>query len=232
MVRVLSVAPHLTSTPAVSEGSNPAVPVFGAGPAIDKRQFFEQIRKTLFNNALRQAQVNGIEAILNGWLSSPYRDIRWLAYMLATAYHETAFTMQPIKEYGSNEYLRLNYDVTGRNPTRARQMGNTLPGDGIKYAGRGFVQLTWKNNYRRAGQQLGVDLVGNPNRALELPIATKIMIEGMVNGWFTGRKLADYFNDGRADWTNARRIINGTDRAERLGSIARNFYQALVVATT
>jgi putative chitinase len=222
-------------SPVKSKQIRPTVPVAGplltAQPTLNRQVFFNAIREPLFNNSLKHSQINGIEAILNGWQDKGYTDLRWLAYMLATTHHETAFTMQPLKEYGSNEFLRLNYDISGRNPDKARLMGNTAPGDGVKFAGRGFVQLTWKNNYRRAGQHLGIDLVGNPNKALELPVATQILVEGMAGGWFTGHKLGDYFNDSRADWTSARHIINGSDRAERIGSLARLFYQALMVAS-
>ena len=62
--------------------------------------------------------------------------------------------MQPIPEYGSDERKKRLYDVEGANPDRAKKNGNTAPGDGVLYAGRGFVQLTWKNNYQRLGQPL------------------------------------------------------------------------------
>jgi len=125
----------------------------------------------------------------------------------------------------------MMYDPTGARPGLALRHGNTSPGDGPRYCGRGFVQLTWKCNYEKAGKVLGVDLVGNPDLALELPIATRLLFEGMQRGWFTGRKLADHFSPDREDWVGARRIINGTDKANLVASYARHYYAALSYTT-
>ena len=125
--------------------------------------------------------------------------LSWCAYALATAYHETAHTMQPIKEYGGPKYFTRMYDPTGTRPKLAASMGNTSAGDGPKYCGRGYVQLTWKNNYARAGKAIRVDLVNNPDLAMQPDNAARIMREGMVDGWFTGKAFKDYLPDGRAD---------------------------------
>src|SRR5205814_10581651 len=118
-------------------------------------------------------------------------DIRWLASMLATTFHETARTMQPICEIGRGKGMRY----------------------GTTYYGRGFVQLTWESNYRKASAVVAVDLVAHPGRALELPIAATIMFDGMIRGWFTGHKLADTIAGERCDYVESRRIINGLDKA-------------------
>ena len=128
---------------------------------IDRAAFFPVVRRDIFHGHLTQAQVDGMNFILDTWDKSAFTDFRWLAYMLGTAYHETAATMQPIKEYGSVAYFTRMYDVRGRRPDTARRMGNTKPGDGAKYCGRGYVQLTWKSNYDRAGHLLGIDLVSH-----------------------------------------------------------------------
>lgn len=210
--------------------------------AIDREKFFPEIRVAVFHGHLKQSQVDGINIILDAWEKSGFTDLRWLAYMLGTAYHETAATMQPIHEYGSDAYFTRMYGVEGRRPEVARQMGNTEPGDGIKYCGRGFVQLTWKNNYALMGRILGVDLVENPDLAMEPDVAVKIMFEGMTRReilfeehptvsdakyTFTGRALEDYFNDDAEEWINARRIINGTDHAQMIADTAGDFYVAL-----
>jgi predicted chitinase len=196
---------------------------------INRKAFFDAVRPRLFSGAMAQAQVDGLEVLLTTW-ERDYRDevtISQLAYILATAYHETARTMQPVKEFGGAAYLANNYDVTGKNPERARKHGNDKVGDGIKYAGRGYVQLTWKNNYRRMGQLLGVDLVAFPDRAMEPVLAARIMFDGMVDGIFTGRKLTDYIKGDLVDYVNVRRIVNGTDRAELIAGYARQFEAAL-----
>lgn len=198
---------------------------------MNKAKFFKSVRDSLFNGTMTQKQVEGIELIYDsatekGWLKS------WIAYALATAYHETAKTMQPISEYGNNGYFENNYGCMGKNPTRAKLMGNTNLGDGIKYRGRGYVQLTWKNNYKQAGDYLGVDLVNNPDLALDKEVATKILIWGMLKGKFTGKKLSDYLpvnHGGYAQFMLARNIINGRDKAALIAGYALKFQEAMAV---
>ncbi len=196
---------------------------------IDRDFFFQRIRQTLFAGAIQPKQAKGLTAILDRWDHEHGNsgDLRQCAYILATAFHETATTMQPIRERGGKAYLRANYDVAGDNPVRARTNGNTEPGDGARYSGRGYVQLTWKNNYRRIGDLIGVDLVGNPDKALEPELAATILILGMQAGWFTGRRLADYFSGSRAEWMQARRIVNGLDQAGLIAGYGRRFFAAM-----
>jgi putative chitinase len=196
--------------------------------AINRAFFFEQAKIRLFNGSFSQKQVDGLAVIVDRWETKhAAEDDRWLAYMLATAHHETDRKMQPIKEYGGPAYFKKMYDVTGNRPSLAKSMGNTQPGDGARYFGRGFVQLTWKSNYKRAGDKIGVDLVAHPDRALELGAATEIMFAGMIEGWFTGKKLSQYFNATTENWVNARRIINGLDKANLIADYAKRYYGAI-----
>jgi putative chitinase len=197
---------------------------------INRDKFFPAVRAQVFGGTLTQPQVDGINAILDAWEASGLTDLRWLAYMLATAFWETARTMQPIKEYGGNAYYTKLYDVTGDYPDRARRMGNTEPGDGPRYCGRGYPQLTWKSNYAKMSPIVGVDLVADPDRAMEPAIAIAIMFEGMVRGMYTGVGLSRYFDADTEDWVNARRIINGLDHAQEIAGTARAFHAALQVA--
>lgn len=156
----------------------------------------------------------------------------WTAYGLATSYHETAGTMQPVHEYGGDAYLRRNYDIQGARPDKARELGNLSPGDGVKYAGRGFVQLTGKGNYAKAGAALGVDLVSNPALALQPDIAAAIMVRGMSEGWFTGKRLSTFIAQGAqgsvSKFRECRRIINGLDKADTIADYADRFQKALI----
>ncbi len=187
----------------------------------DRAAFFAAVRSSLFGGKLTADQVSGMEAILDEWRAQGLTDKRWLAYMLATTMHETAGTMQPITEYGGRKYFD-KYD-TGR---LAKDLGNTpeADGDGFLYRGRGFVQITGRANYRKFG------IEANPDKALELTTAVKILFQGMRNGVFTGKKLADYFSAAKADWVNARRIINGTDRAADIAALGQKFLRAIEIA--
>lgn len=180
---------------------------------INREFFYSSVRNSLFHGKLKQAQVNGMNAILDEWEKNYSNgDDRFLAYMLATTFHETATTMQPIEEYGRG---------------KGRTYGKPDPISGKVYFGRGFVQLTWKANYEKFAKLLKVDLVSNPELALNLDVSTKILFVGMVKGLFTGKKLADYFDGAKEDWVNARRIINGTDKAQLIAGYGRGFYAAV-----
>lgn len=191
--------------------------------------FFDRIRVPIFDGALTQSQVEGCLLLL-----SAFRDARWplawAAYGFATAYHETGATMQPIAERGGDAYFKKMYDPQGSRPSLARAHGNTISGDGVKYRGRGFVQITWKDNYRKASRIVGLDLVAEPDLAMRPNVAIAIMIDGMATGWFTGKKNADYLNSSRPNYYAARRIINGTDKAAAIALLAEKFEAALKAA--
>jgi putative chitinase len=207
---------------------------------IDRRAFFDKVRTELFSGELTQPQVDGIAAILDAFETRrPTGDRRWLAYALATAHHETAFTFQPVSERGTAAYFERLYGIAGGNPERARRMGNLVPGDGARYHGRGLVQLTFKANYaamathltRLAGKP--VDLVGEPDLACRLDYAVEILLHGMERGVFTDHRLAEYFRRDtsgrptREAWVGARAIVNGRDRAEAIAGYGRTFLVAL-----
>ena len=152
-------------------------------------------------------------------------DLRWAAYMLATVKHECADQWAPIVERGSVAYFE-KYDA---DTQLGQRLGNTVDGDGYRYRGRGYVQITGKANYERLGRAIGLgdDLVENPDRALEPEISYKIMSFGMRRGSFTGKKLSDYINAIGCDYANARRIINGKDRAELIAGYATTIERVL-----
>lgn len=129
-----------------------------------------------------------------------------LAYIFATSFHESRLT--PIKEWGSEAYLKdKKY---------------------FPYFGRGYVQLTWDYNYKKEGERLGIDLLGDPDLALDVDVAANILVHGMVKGSFTGKKLSDYITANKTDFPNARRIINGTDKMELIAGYASKFMNAIV----
>lgn len=195
----------------------------------DRQVFFARIRNTACKGHLAQEQVDGAETLLSLFEAHDW-PLAWAAYGFATAFWETDFTLQPIAEKGGTAYLTRMYDVTGNRPTLARRMGNTRPGDGVRFCGRGYVQLTWYANYKKAKFATGVDLLANPARAMEPVLAGRIMISGMTEGWFTGKRMADYLNTRAPDYINARRIINGTDKAAPIAALAHQFEAALRAA--
>lgn len=159
------------------------------------------------------------------------------AYALATAYHETAHTMQPIKERGGEAYFRRRYDIKGQRPDKARDLGNLTPGDGARFAGRGFVQLTGRTNYTRATAELrqrgiDADLVAAPDRAMEPGIAALVLVAGMAGGWFTSRRIGDDLpptGPARTEqFERSRDIVNGSDRDEMIAGYAMKFQKALL----
>jgi len=199
---------------------------------INRKFFYDFVRSHLFDGTLKQKQVDGLNVLLDYWdQEMADEDDRWLAYVLATTHHEVDRSMQPIREVGSASYFRRRYDIEGERPKVARQLGNLQPGDGAKYYGRGFVQLTGRKNYQDWSERLGVKLTANPDLALDTQIATRIIFEGMRLGTFTGKKLGHYFNDKKEDWVNARRIINGVDKANLIAGYARQYYAAISYTT-
>ena len=122
-----------------------------------------------------------------------------ICYIMATIQHETAGTYKPIAEYG------------GKNRRYA------------PYYGRGFVQLTWKFNYEKYSELLNRDFVNHPDQVMDPAVSLFIIVHGMKNGIFTGKKLSDYISASHVDFENARRIINGMDRANLIAGYAKKW---------
>jgi hypothetical protein len=186
----------------------------------DRETYFDAVRQNPFGGQLSQSQVDAQEQLLANFeldIYAKYADLRWIAYMLATTFHETAQTMQPISEYGHGE---------------GHEYGIEDPETGQTYYGRGYVQLTWRDNYRRATQKLELfgadDLEWHAGQALEPGIAFEVMAVGMTEGWFTGEALPDYFNEMTDDPVNARAIINND--VASMGETIAGYYHAFLTA--
>jgi len=185
---------------------------------VDPVKFFDAIRPTLFHGSMTELQVAGITAILEAWtVHAPASDPRFIADSLGQVYWETEYTMQPIEEVGHGE---------------GRAYGKPAGPYGQRYFGRGFVQLTWLAVYQHAETRLrfhniAANLVETPDLALRPDIAAAILVFGMTEGWFTGRRLAQFFDGTRSDWVDARTIINGHDKAALIAGFALHFYHGL-----
>ena len=181
---------------------------------------FKVLRRELFPT-LSQVQVDSLNYLVK---RCKHFELTYpeAAYVLATAYHETGYAetvngkrvinrdMLPIKERGSAEYLRSK---------------KYYP-----YIGYGYVQLTWEDNFRRIGKLIGVDLIKHPEKALEKDIASEILIKGMVFGWFTGvgfHRKCPVYRYNLASYVRARKIVNGTDKAQMIAEYAMQFEKAL-----
>lgn len=176
---------------------------------MNRTVFFDHIRSPLAGGKLSDKQVAGFNALLDAWTGS---DDRQLAYVLGTSWHETNKTMQPIAEYGKGKGKPYGVvDKTGKAPY-----------------GRGYVQLTWRDNYVKADGKLGLGgkLAADYDLAMRPDIAAKVIVRGMIEGWFTGKKLSDYIG-AKADYEGARRIVNGTDKAALIAGYARTIEAAL-----
>lgn len=152
-------------------------------------------------------QYNGINTIINEFNLSGHTDKRWLAYILATVTHETGKKMQPVTEFGGQKYLMKKAYYP--------------------YYGRDLCQTTWKANYEKVKKFSGIDVVTNPELIGQMPLAAKVCITFMVNGWYTGASLKKYINAEKCDYINARRIINGTDKAELIAGYAEKWQKVL-----
>lgn len=143
------------------------------------------------------------------------------AYILATVKHETGGRYASVSErYNGSPRAYFTRKYEGR-----ADLGNTQPGDGYKYRGRGPIQITGRANYTKVSKKLNrPELVENPDVLLsDFDLAYESAILGMLQGWFTGRKLSQYVSELKVDYGNARRVVNGTDRADMIAGYAGGF---------
>ena len=187
-----------------------------------------------------------IRIILNECITMGIRSPDQVAYILATAWHESRMGTWMtesgwMSERRAERIGESEYGPNGHRASEARRYGNTNPGDGGRYMGRGYVQLTWKNNYERMSKLLKdtgyqythngvvygdgkngtqeIDLVTNYRHVNEnKELAARILVFGMEGGHYVqdGRGLDKYLPEGQdathRNFQNARRIVNGTDK--------------------
>jgi hypothetical protein len=177
----------------------------------DRTKFFKLYRSKF--GALNQISVDGLEFLIDRFEKDNWTDIRLISYVLSTCKHETADTYQPIREYRARAGTKM----------RIVQDKYWLSG----YFGRGYVMLTWLKNYELLSNKVGGDLVKAPDLALSPNIAFEILVVGMLQGLFTGKKLSDFINSSECDYVNARRTVNGTDKALLVAGYAENFESIL-----
>lgn len=204
---------------------------------IDRDAFYSLCNKSFPKYLFKDQARKTFDGIFDYWETTQYEDKRWLAYIFATAYRESAGTMQPVRE-GLCKTNQCSINAVTKlmvKNKRPKSENYAIPDEnGRSYYGRGLVQITHKRNYLRVSQSLGWSdsLVTNPDLALDRDKAIAILIEGSVQGMFSKnkngewRKLSLYLNETKTDWLSARKIINpGSKRAHIPAKYAQKFYK-------
>ncbi|UIK01221.1 hypothetical protein LZK82_27525 (plasmid) [Rhizobium leguminosarum] len=148
------------------------------------------------------------------------------AYVLATAFHETGGLMMPVRETFATSDNQANARLDSAW-AKGKLPGVSSPYWREGWFGRGYSQLTHEKNYRIASINLGIDFVADPAKALVPEIAAKVLVMGLKEGLFTGKKLSDYIDLGTTNFIGARHVINGTDHAGKIATYAVAYDAAL-----
>lgn len=187
---------------------------------MDRKVFYDFVRNIPFGGRISPDQFSGLEHILNYKEKNyPDMDVRWLAYILATTYHETARTMQPVRETQatSDAQAIARLDTAFK---KGQLKGVSKPYWREGAFGRGLVQITHAANYAKFG-------IKDYAQALEWPTALRVLFDGMINAKFTKYRLSQFFNKTNDDPKGARKIVNGTDKASLIAEYHKNFLDAL-----
>jgi hypothetical protein len=194
--------------------------------------FFTKIKDAGLFKMILKAQQASIEAIFSECQKQGVTDLRQIAYILATAYHESYNPKDPLTRLTPLEEIGKG---AGRDYGKKLKYGNG-PGKRVPYTspdkiyyGRGFTQNTWYEIYENLtkANPFNWDFLNHPELLLSITQSAWATVYAMRKGLYTGRKLSDYINDQKTDFINARRIINGTDKAELIAGYASKFLQAL-----
>ena len=211
---------------------------------MDKTTFYITAR-AIMGGRLSQKQVDSIDAIL---AESDARKIsnEWLAYILATAQGESGmdYSRRENMNYSKERLIEMAADpsyrrwrdrINGRFSEYARQPkklanlvyhsilgnGDEASGDGWIYRGWGLPQITGRDNFRKFG------LNADSAASITPSDAARALFDGMISGWFTGKKLADFDVPGGFDFVGARRIVNGQAQAAQYAANAQKWLDAM-----
>lgn len=202
--------------------------------------FFDAVRGNVFGGKLTQAQVDGMNALLDAGKRFGLADPHHMANVLAQVTHETGAYMCPIKE----TVMPYHEDKNPSDATVISRLDTAFAKGHLPWVtkpywrdgwfGRGPLQITHKENYAKLGKRVGVDLIKERDLALDRNIGASIAVVGMKDGLFTGRKLSDYAFPSALDAApekNPRRIVNGQDGTDaKVARYHKAFHAALVAA--
>ena len=213
----------------------------------NREKFYAEFKNNL-DSSLDQEQVEALNDFLNFVESdSVLKSVYQLSYLMATTFHESAFTFRPINERGGKSYfIHMYWDkrLTSKNIAALK---NRSAEDAVNFSGKGFVQLTGFVNYERATKEVKrlrpdlvrdfesrtgktFDLVNFPKQAMDSEIAYAVLVLGCLNGWFSGKKLPTYITDDRhsfEDYKKARGVVNGVDKDDEIANYAVKFERVL-----
>lgn len=178
----------------------------------------EKLESATFDFSTRESTINAIKIECR---RQGLRLNTQIAYILATTQWETAQTFRPVREsyWWDNQH---GFEKAEKMRQSHANIGRYFP-----YYGRGYVQITWRTNYEKYSKILDIDLVNNPDLAMQPETALFILVHGFKTGTFTGRKLADYIDRDKTNFLKARRCINGSDKAKEIEAIAHDFLTQL-----
>lgn len=204
---------------------------------MNRKSFYDALRadKRVFGQSLSAQQVEGMEGILDAFATHGDGQDKTLAYALATAYHETARRMVPVREglasTDAGARRAVNNLATKRGPNSAvAKYAKVDPATGHVYYGRGHVQLTWDYNYKASSADAGVDLYKNPDAMLDPIISARVLVRGLIDGRWNGAKKGVGYYLATDDLKNARRTVNITDKWEMIAGYYNAFLQAITQA--
>ncbi len=238
-IKLLFVAPIIAALLVSSPGSDALAQQ--TLRHVDEEVFFAKVRKMLHRKGLSDIEFQTYKQIINYWnANTGMSDSRWLAYVMATAYHETR--LRPVREgfktsdKAARKHVRWMYNkriISQPYHLADRETGQV-------YYGRGYVQLTWAQNYKKMGRAIGMGdkLYRNPDLVLNPDIASKVLFVGMLQGHFRyskkrrprgKQKLKLFFNTSSSNWYGARNIINGDLRknGNRIAGYGKKYNRAI-----
>lgn len=182
--------------------------------------------KLVLSRPVTDAQVVGFNSLISE-LNNAEASLYEATYIVATALFSTNNKLTPTIEDEFPDFYTDMYDIEGTRKTTALRLGNTEKGDGEKYKQRGFVPLLGKNNYKAFEDFLDIPLVTSPELLEEVETASKVLVEGMLQGLFTGLYLSKYINSRNKDYINARRVVDGVESAKKIAILAQQLESAI-----
>lgn len=206
---------------------------------MNPERFWSVLRTDVFGGSMTQGVVDTVNSIVDTYYMeyASTGDPEHLAYIIATAFHESYHrTLNPewlpVREGFAKTNAGAIAAVTKLYNKGKISRNYAVPQpNGHSYYGRGHVQITWPDNYKKIGDLIGVDLYNYPDLALHRDVSAKALVIGSVEGIYTGKKLSDFdLSDGLLDAYNARRVINGRDKAQKISDDYSRVHKAVLAA--